>query len=253
MSSELIRNLMGSFAEQEEPAPLQLFLNWWAENPEADPRDWDRVAGAVDAEVEASYQSLQRVLEGLADPSPFAEGLAVLGEMRRQSGWPQSERNHEDWMSWSGTLEREAATWAGWSEQSLCPACGAINSMYWSECRECGQALAVDEPVGDWKEVAPSGPLPPDLQRLLQLIADWRATGQESAVVEHLSGMRSRYQAAARQLRSLPEVMEEFEQAGLVVSDMAALPLHWDQLDRGYRLLCGHLAEANRLIAGLKS
>ncbi|MBN9419816.1 MAG: zinc ribbon domain-containing protein [Candidatus Eremiobacteraeota bacterium] len=253
MSSELIRNLMGSFAEEEEPAPLQMFLQWWSENPEAAPEDWERVAGAVDAEVEVSHQTLQQLLREVPDASPFREGLTALEEMRAQRGWPQTERQHGDWANWARTLEQEAATWAGWSEQSLCPACGAVNSMDWSSCRECGQALTVDEPVGDWKEVAPGGPLPPDVQRLLQLIAGWRANGQESAVVEHLGGMRARYQAATRQLRGMPELLEQFEQAGQVVTDMAALPLHWDQLDRGYRLLCGHLAEANRLIAGLKS
>ena len=253
MSSELIRNLLGNLAEEKEPAPLQMFLDWWAENPEAEAEDWDRVAGAVDDEVEHSYQSLSQVLAEAPDTSPFREGLTALEEMRRQRGWPQAERDYQEWMAFWRTLESEAARWAGWSEQSLCPGCGAVTSMGWSACRECGQALAEDEPVGDWKEVAPGGPLPADVQRLLQLIAGWRANGEESAVVEHLGGMRARYQAAARQLRSLPELMEQFEQAELVVADMAARPLHWDQLDRGYRLLCGHLAEANRLVAEQKS
>lgn len=252
MSSEHIRNLLGSFAEEEEPAPLQLFLDWWAENPEAEPVDWERVAGAVDDEVENSHLSLLEVTSGAA---PFAEGLKLLEEMRRQRGWPQAQRQRGEWVAFHQRLEQLAAEWASWSEQSLCPACGHVNSAGWSACQECGQALAVDEPVGDWKEVAPAGKLPPDVQKLLEAIARWREDGRSEAVVEQLGGMRARYQAAARQLRGMaqtpgPELVVQFEQAQQVVADMAAAPLHWDQLDRGYRLLCGHLAEANRLMAG---
>ncbi|MBX3172558.1 MAG: zinc ribbon domain-containing protein [Candidatus Eremiobacteraeota bacterium] len=251
MSSEHIRNLLGSFAEEEEPAPLQLFLDWWAENPEAAPEDWERVAGAVDEEVESSYQALREIT---SEAAPFAAGLGVLAEMRRQRGWPQAERRRAEWLSFYQQLEQLASLWASWSEQSLCPACGQVNPAGWSACQECGQALAVDEPAGDWKEVAPAGQLPPDLQRLLRAIADWRQDGRAEAVLEQLGGMRARYQAAARQLQAMsqapgPELVEQFEQAQQVVGEMAALPLHWDQLDRGYRLLCGHLAEANRLMA----
>lgn len=251
MSSEHIRNLLGSFAEEEEPAPLQLFLDWWAENPEVAPEDWERVAAAVDQEVENSYQSL-RELTGEAPP--FAKGREVLEQMRQQRGWSQQQRRREDWVSFSQRLEQQAAVWASWSEQSLCPACGHANTAGWSACQECGQALAVDEPVGDWKEVAPAGPLPPDLQRLLQVIAGWRQDGRAEPVLEHLGGMRARYQAATRQLRTMtqspgPELVEQFGKAQRVVGDMAALPLHWDQLDQGYRSLCEHLAEANRLMA----
>ena len=249
-----IHNLLGSFSEEKEPAPLQLFLDWWARHPQASDEDWLRVAGAVDEEVAQSYQALRKLTDELPDASPFATGLAALEEMGQQRGWPQSERSHEDWAGWLRVLESEAATWASWSGQSLCANCGTVNSADWATCQECGQALAVDEPVGDWKEeAAPVGQLPPDLQQLLQLVAEWRQNGQEAAVVEQLGSMRSRYQAAARQLRSMPEIMEQFEWAAQVVADMAAQPLHWDQLDRGYRLLCGHLGEANRIIGETRS
>lgn len=251
MSSEHIRNLLGSFAEEQEPAPLQLFLDWWAENPPAAPEDWERVAAAVDEEVENSYRSLRELTHQAA---PFAEGLAVLEAMREQRGWSQEQRRHEDWRSFYQQLEQHAAVWASWSEQSECGACGHLNTAGWSTCQECGQALAVEEPAGDWREMAPAGALPPDLRRLLQAIASWRQNGQSQAVLEQLSGMRARYQAAARQLRAMaeapgPELRKQFEEAEQTLRDMAAEPIHWEQLDRGYRLLCGHLAEANRLMA----
>ena len=253
MSSEHIRSLLGSFAENhdEQPAPLQLFLDWWADNPEAEAEDWERVAGAVDEEVEKAYAALHR-LAGEAEP--FAVGLALLQEMHQQRGWPQARRDREQWLGFWRGLAREAAIWSSWSDQTLCAGCGQVNSSDWSSCQACGRALTVDEPVGDWKEVAPAGQLPPDLQRLLQAIAGWRQDGKAEPVLEQLASMRARYQAAARQLRELhqspgPQLVVQFERAEQAVLELGALPLNWQQLDRGYRFLCDVLAETNRLMA----
>lgn len=261
MASQYIHNILGNLTEQNHPnqasstSPLRQFISWWELNPNIKAETWEQVSQALDQEVQHAILELEKLSKSLIDPTPLQAGLEILQAMQAQQGWSQSQRSIPYWEQLISALEAQEILWLDWHQ---CSNCHRLNPQGWTACQQCGQQLEIIEPVTDIKEAPSEGKLPEDLRHLLIAIKQWQQDGEQDQLQEQLQQMQAHYQAAIRHLRNLnhkssPKFIEYFHQAVQITQDMATTPLSFEQLDRGYRLLCQTLSQANQLMATVSS
>jgi hypothetical protein len=267
LPSDYLENLVGAYAQPERPAsqpdlpPLAQLVEW-LQKPDAE--RWPAVRAATSRAVTEAQVALEQLLPQATFATAhesFARTLEWLALMQRQleqAEVPQ-DLDRAQWTRFLQDLQGERTEWLSWQAQQLCPHCGQATVTYLSRCQGCGSQLLLpdDEQGLDWREN--QGKLPADVARLRELLLH----GPAAQANEQLQVMSSKYRQAARLLQrpvgeSTAEQNEDlaamagcFEQAAALTGEMAGASR--EQLERGYRELCGHLAEANRLAARVKS